>query len=103
MTIENNEKPLGAVSATEVDAVSCSVPADQLSHDDAKCSGIDHEWPTMWESGDTCRCGAFYLFTNGAKCWISGARPSASFKATDWLLGMNARPADFAKTDSGTE
>jgi hypothetical protein len=47
MTIENNEKPLGALCATEVDAVSCSVPAD---------SAIARHTPGPWNVyGDAYR------------------------------------------------
>lgn len=28
----------------------------------ARCDRRHHYWPTDWLSGDTCNCGAFYLY-----------------------------------------
>jgi hypothetical protein len=54
------------------------VTATKLTGEEA-CTK-QHVWPPTWQSGDTCNCGGFYLFTDGAMSWMEEtARESMPF------------------------
>lgn len=37
---------------------------------DFQCIEGQHFWSPTRETGDTCNCGAFYMFTNSVVTWI---------------------------------